>query len=530
MRTSAPWLKVPFLAIAIIACVFAPSSPHARGDDDTSDSWTVEKDLWYIMEMGGGKAGWMNSITQRSGDRIRTLSDSFLKFDRVDTPIEIAMTFTFEETVDGKPVRLESRHKMAARPTISTYEFLPDKIVSTSNEGGKEMKKDMPLPSGQWLTPYAADQFAAAQRKAGETEFTYQTLKPDAGMDIVSLTTKRLGEESIEVNGTPTTVTIWNTKIKYGKVQLEATEKYDAEGTMVYQSMAMLGNVITRLSTKEAAMGDAAGPKPELLGSTFITPNKPIENSMKATTATLKLTMKNGEPLSLPTAGAQRAEKGDTPGTVLLKININDNVEASQAEIADKAYTEASPLVDSTDALVMKHAERAVKKAAPPDGENADGGGATAKAEALRAYVHKHINKKGMQTAFASASETINTRAGDCSEHGVLLCAMLRAQGIPARVATGLVYADAFAGHESIFGWHMWTQALIDNRWVDFDATLPPPTRYNAAHVLTATSSLADGLSGTDMASIIPMLGNLDIEVVEVGYEKDEPRANELRP
>jgi len=296
--------------------------------------------------------------------------------------------------------------------------------------------------------------------------------------------------------------------------------------------MAMFGNVITRLSTKEAAIGDAVGPKPELLGSTFITPDKPIENSMKATTATLKLTMKNGEPLSLPTAGAQRAEKGGTPATVLLKVNINDNVEASHAEITDKAYTEASPIVDSTDALVMKHAERAVKRAARfiDADATAPDKGMTKKAEALRAYVHKHINRKGMQTAFASASETINTREGDCSEHGVLLCAMLRAEGIPARVATGLVYADAFSGHESIFGWHMWTQALIDNRWVDFDATLPPPTRYNAAHVLTATSSLADGLSGTDMASIIPMLGNLDIEVVEVGYEKDEPRANELRP
>ena len=122
-----------------------------------------------------------------------------------------------------------------------------------------------------------------------------------------------------------------------------------------------------------------------------------------------------------------------------------------------------------------------------------------------------------MQTAFAAASETARTKEGDCSEHGVLLCALLRADGIPARVATGLVYADAFAGAQGIFGWHMWTQALIDGKWVDFDATLP--VRYNATHVLTSTSSLADGLGAADMGSVIQLIGNLEIEVVDVQYE-----------
>jgi hypothetical protein len=65
----------------------------------------------------------------------------------------------------------------------------------------------------------------------------------------------------------------------------------------------------------------------------------------------------------------------------------------------------------------------------------------------------------------------------------------------------------------------MWTQALIDGKWVDLDATLP--VRYNAAHVLTGTSSLADGLLAADMASIIQLIGNIDIEVLEVEHAND---------
>ncbi len=99
----------------------------------------------------------------------------------------------------------------------------------------------------------------------------------------------------------------------------------------------------------------------------------------------------------------------------------------------------------------------------------------------------------------------------------MLLAAMLRSQGIPSRVAVGLVYADAFLGRDEIFGWHMWTQALIDGAWVDFDATLR--VRYHAGHVLAATSPLSEGI-GAELASSVVLMGNLEIEIVEVGYGK----------
>ena len=98
---------------------------------------------------------------------------------------------------------------------------------------------------------------------------------------------------------------------------------------------------------------------------------------------------------------------------------------------------------------------------------------------------------------------------------------MLRAEEIPARVASGLVYADRFAGREDIFGWHMWTQALIDGKWVDFDATLD--RRYDAAHILTGTASLGQGSMGSEMNSMMLLLGNLQVEVVEVDHGPADP-------
>jgi transglutaminase-like putative cysteine protease len=164
-------------------------------------------------------------------------------------------------------------------------------------------------------------------------------------------------------------------------------------------------------------------------------------------------------------------------------------------------YREASSLVDASDTEVIRLKDRAVADVSSKD--------ALARADAMRAFVRRWIQTKGLATAFASASETAVDRSGDCSEHAVLLAAMLRADSIPSRVASGLVWMDG----ANAFGWHMWTQAMIDGRWIDLDATLP--MTYSPGHVLVATSPLADGWGQSDLVGLLGLLGNLNIEVVE---------------
>ena len=74
---------------------------------------------------------------------------------------------------------------------------------------------------------------------------------------------------------------------------------------------------------------------------------------------------------------------------------------------------------------------------------------------------------------------------GDCTEHAVLLAALCRARGIPARVAIGLVYVSAAQG----FGYHMWNEVWIDGGWIPLDATIARGGT-GAAHLKLADSSL----------------------------------------
>lgn len=502
-----------FHMLAVLACVVA-SWAIAAAQTATQPEWRTTDDRWYSLEFGGGKAGWSNETTQTDGTNLRSLTQMQMKIGRGGVAVEIAITSSFTETADGKPVALEMNQKTSMQNVITRWEFLDDHMTEITMSGGREMKKDKPLPKGNWLTPMAAERFSVAQRKAGSKEFSFQTIDPQGGAELLTMTVTNAGAEDIDVDGKPTHVTVWKTKTTMqgpmGQTDISGLEKINAENQSEYEetSLAGLGKMITRLTTKEKAQGGDGAEVPELMIQTFIKPDKPIADSMKATSAKLRIRTREGTMSKLPSAGAQRVEPAEDGKSALLIIDINHNLPAPNDELNGAEFIEGSAMLDVNDDLVQKLAARAVKDAGDDEMK---------RAEALRAFVRKHISRKGMATAFASASETARTKTGDCSEHGVLLCALMRANKIPARVATGLIYAEAFAGESGIFGWHMWTQALIDRQWVDFDATIPQ--RYNATHILTGVSSLKDGLSAGDMAPLLKLIGNLDVEVIEVKYE-----------
>ena len=130
----------------------------------------------------------------------------------------------------------------------------------------------------------------------------------------------------------------------------------------------------------------------------------------------------------------------------------------------------------------------------------------------LEKYVHEKLSKKNFSTAMASAAEVAQTMEGDCTEHAVLLAAMLRAKKVPSRIAAGLVYVESL----NSFGGHMWTEAFLAGEWIPLDATLGRGG-IGAAHLKMAESAL-DEDSPLPVTTFLPLynaLGKLKIEVVK---------------
>ena len=130
-------------------------------------------------------------------------------------------------------------------------------------------------------------------------------------------------------------------------------------------------------------------------------------------------------------------------------------------------------------------------------------------AKLLEEFVRRSIKEKNFSQAFASAADVANTLEGDCTEHAVLLAALARANGIPARVAIGLVYMPNDQG----FGYHMWNELWIDGKWIPMDGTLGLGG-IGAGHLKLTDSNLAGADGYSSFLPVAQVLGRLKIEVL----------------
>jgi hypothetical protein len=139
------------------------------------------------------------------------------------------------------------------------------------------------------------------------------------------------------------------------------------------------------------------------------------------------------------------------------------------AEIALGSYPELDPQVGDRHrraSFVIDYDEPEVRALAR---ELVGRHGATPSAETLRRFTGEAIPTKSMDRGWDPASRVARSGAGDCTEHAVLLTALARAVGVPARVVTGIVVVEAAGGARG-FG-HAWSEIHHGGRWVPVDAT-----------------------------------------------------------
>jgi hypothetical protein len=341
-----------------------------------------------------------------------------------------------------------------------------------------------------------------ARRKDGATEITYRTVDPSSGLRIVDMVSKRMGE------GEAKKTIRWLTT--NSAVPMPTEEEVDADGDVIISSTKMaIGDMIARRCSESQAKRSSATGGVDLIDRSMVSLAKPSPELLTARHARIAVRSTNGDALVFPASGAQRFE-ANPAGGLFVDIDVGRTSLVTAEELADARYLASSILIDAKDPAVIDLALRAVSSARLNETSPV-----TDRAEALRAFVMRFIIHKDLATAFAGASAVAQSKAGDCSEHAVLLAALLRAQGIPSRVASGMVYAEEFAGKRDVFAWHMWTQAQVDGAWIDLDATLSSRS-FHPGHLLMATSAQDDAQLDADFSNLLSTMGNVSIEVVHV--------------
>jgi len=470
---------------------------------------STDHDLWYIIEMAGQRSGTLHSVQRTEGDRITSISETRLKIRRDRAAIEVAVTTEFVETLDGKPISMSATQVMGAEPTTMTYTFGPEGVTITTRQGnGEPTTVTAPLPEGAWLTPAAAATFTRKRLEAGATEITARIIDPSFGLQPIVSTRRVLERTTVEALGkvVPAIKCAATVSAVPG---IESIEYLDERGVPI-RTTSNLGGIPMTIIAADRELANLELDPPELMQRTFVSPDRPIKSPRAARRASYLLRLEGGDGTlaTIPTTAIQRTEAVE-PGVVRVVVDLDNPTPAPAADAEDGAYLASSSMLPTEDDLIRRLVEQATAKA--------DGATPAERAEAMRRFVHTYINAKSLGVGFASAAEVARTREGDCTEHATLLAAMLRVAGIPSRTASGLIYADSFGGSRDIFGYHMWTQALleVDGRmtWVDLDATLGPKTPTDATHIALATAALGDAEPTNPLIALVPLLGRLEVSV-----------------
>jgi len=482
----------------------------SRGTDAAGDIAAAAKptnEYWMAAYLAGKRVGYSHTtesrVTSDGRERIRRRDFTELRLSRAGQTLTQRMTVAEESSADGglRNVVIEIDVGGTRQVTRATVEGPWLKI--TRQVGNSEPAvSSIPWQAG-WGGPFATEQSLTEHPlRPGQTRTLFRFEPALEHRVTVRLTAHDY--ENMDLWGVPSRL-------------LAITEEVEARPDSVIRTLLWVSDTGQVMKAEMQAMELAMVRAPKALALATFDPGELdlIRNT------TVKLAAPLPEPESLLSVTYRIALKDDNPAKVFslgarqrLIEQIDDRTVRLQvvaAEAARDAPQEGHQVDRPTDGdklpcpLIQSDDPRVEALAHSVDANEDD---AETVARALAALVHREIRTKDFSQAFASAAEVAKVREGDCTEHAVLLAALCRARGVPARVAMGLVYYPPLTG----FAYHMWTEAWTGEAWLPLDATeVVGPV--GPAHLKIAHSNLA---TASPLAAFLPVaqvLGQLRIEV-----------------
>lgn len=476
------------------APVAAPPAPRELVLDES----------WSVMSINRGRVGYEHSLrTQRTTPGGSTEIESFhlsrLSLKRLGSPLEVNSDVRHVETPDGRALRFSSRMQMSPIPTVMEGTIENGRLLLKTTSGGTTKEREMAWDP-DWLLSEGARLLSLKKGFAAGTKYQFKTFSTEMGQP---------SEVDIDVKGAEAK-TIGGKERRLHRVQMKMslqkgmvmTSWVDDAGNALAGEMDMMGaKFVVEVSTKEEALREAGAEIPEIFFQTMPRSNVALPRPRDITALTLRIERAGGELAEwTPPTGTQSVAARDAKG-VTLRVESKPGGSGTPGE-AEAPFLKSSPAVQSDDAEIVTAAK-----------EIAGGETDLAKvAGRIATWVHDHIDKKSMDIAAASAREVFKSRGGDCSEHAVLLTAMLRAAGIPAKVCTGYLY------HRGAWAGHAWTSAWL-GAWIDFDATLGGNVADAARIKFSETEAEDAGALMEGMRGAGFMHGAMKVEILEYSID-----------
>jgi transglutaminase-like putative cysteine protease len=484
------------------------------------------KETWDAVYLAGVRVGYSRTnereLVENGQKLVCTDSTNSVTVNRAGQRTSHTIVSRTVETAAGSLIRFHTRVESGATPTDFTGFVEGNELVVETETAGKKTTTRLawPAAAGGFL---AMEQSLLRQpMRAGERRTV---------MGLLAVVNQPVAMELVADKFEPTQLlqhsedllrVECHAKLPDGKPIVERLW-VNREGLILKRQIDALKQETFR-TTAEIALADAGRPKFDLMLDTTVPTDRPLDAPHATRRARYRVHLKTNDPAQVFSHGGgqeitsldpRTAEivvrairprsAGDASGPAGATLSANGKTPAETPLAGDRLPTDddraANNLIQSDNPKIVTMARSIAPHETDP----------WRIATQLEAAVKRHIRQADYSQAFASAADVVEHGKGDCTEHAVLLAALCRARGIPARVAIGLSYISAAKG----FGYHMWNEVWIDGAWAPLDATLGHGA-VGAAYLKLADSSLKGTAAFGTFLPVAQVIGQLKIEILEV--------------
>lgn len=457
---------------------------------------------YYLDKIKDSQIGYtfVSQKEQQNADKkiIITNRHSEMRFKRLGFTIKMIQDIKYVEDDAGNPVSIVANTESQGESVNIQGKFLSnDKIQVTSIINGVAKNEEINLKKPV-LFPSAIDKLF---KDSNHDKIEYSTIDPSNDLRIINVKAKKIGSEALfneYLNGNYT---------KY-KVSIDLLpgiddyQWYNNNGMMVDEKTSLLG--MEQVAVDKDKIADRVD-NFDIFYQGLIPVDSHIPNPFSLDKITYKIEIQNGESKDIFVSDDCQKIFQIRENTAYLKIkNQPEPAGKFNYPVNFKGYTEflkSGPFIISNDEQIINQAKILA-------GSETN---AYKIVKSMEKWVFDDITRKDLSINFANSTEVMRTKEGDCTEHSVLLAALLRAAGIPSKVVVGLIYTDT---PKDAFVYHMWVKAYI-GKWINLDPSFPSEN-FSPAHIALAESSLNNLSDKTDMIlEIVKSFTNLKINILD---------------
>lgn len=411
--------------------------PPATALDDlpATATETAQADEWFGVYQGGRKIGHTHRTLTRTPDGWRHADESRFALALMGSPQPLTTSLVADTDTAHALRQVRFSLVSPAATFTASGESDGNRLRVRYGTGGRTQDLVLPLDAPIELPATLRPRIALARPAPGtvleHAVFSPLGLRPERVRTVVE------GDDVVDGRAA--------LRLREEHRGLSARVWIDAEGRVLREDGGM--GLELRAEPRATALAgvDTAAPV-DLALATHVPLTGTIADPR--TRATLALRVGGAAAGRIPDDPPRQRMQGD-----VLRI-VREELPAAPPPDAPlpARWIAPSPFVESDDPEIVARA-RAIA---------GDDGDPVARARRLLSWVHGHVTPEPAMTV-PSAREVLRTRRGDCNEHAVLLAALARAAGVPARVVAGLVHTgDGFA-------WHAWNELWL-GAWVSADA------------------------------------------------------------